>query len=105
MRAVDHAMLKTLIIVMLLLLASGCMNITLQVQPEQPDAKAVLTGSDCVPILFGFAFGTATVEGARYKTTSPGEWVGKPIRTIRTVRISYEYYLIAGSWCVEVTGE
>ena len=81
------------------------MSVTIQVQPERQDVPAAITGSDCVPMIFGFAFGTATVEAAQRDSGEQDGYTRKPISKIRTVSMHYYYLLIAGAWCVEVTGE
>ncbi len=42
-----------------------CINISTRLQPEDTSVKAVLEGSDCVPIILGFGFGAATIEQAK----------------------------------------
>ena len=43
---------------------SGCMNIAASLQPEDKAVKEERRASDCIPIIFGFSYGTATVEEA-----------------------------------------
>ena len=67
------------ILMVLLLAIYGCMNIQTRLQPADPSVKEVLIGVDCVPIVLGFGFGTATIESAMAK--------GEPITG--TTRESY----------------
>ena len=103
-RLPKHLQVKHLAAVMLIILLTGCMSITLQVQPEHQEVQAAITGSDCVPIVLGLALGTATVEAAQ-RNGMLSRTMDKPIKKVRTVQVSYYYFLIAGAWCVEVTGE
>ena len=45
-----------------ILITAGCIDITTRLQPEDASVKEVLYGQDCVPIILGFAYGTATIE-------------------------------------------
>jgi hypothetical protein len=55
----------------LALLVGGCINISARLQPEDTFVKAVKTGSDCVPIIFGFGFVTIDVEHATKQLKNP----------------------------------
>ena len=54
-----------------LLMLPGCINIDTHLQPINQTVKAVLIGTDCTPIVFGFGAGTNRVEKAM---------VNKPLR-------------------------
>ena len=100
---------------LLLLLLPGCMNTTLSLQPEKDAISGKLEGRDCIPIILGFAYGTATVERAR----APGfgmfhEWNAlldssaeppRYISTIRRIQLHDYTFLMFGARCVEVLGE
>ncbi len=96
-------------------LLSGCINITTEVQPSDPDVKEVLMGEDCTPIVLGMGLGTNTIEGAKKDGRPLGD-VGEfrsriklndrtPIRRIRSIQTSGFYVLLVGSSCIQVIGE
>ena len=98
-----------------MLLLSGCINITTELQPSNPDVKGVLMGEDCTPIVLGMGLGTNTIEGAK-KDGRPmgdvGEFRGRiklnsrtTISHIRTIQLSEFYVLLVGSRCIQVIGE
>lgn len=93
----------------LLLILSGCINISTRLQPEDVSVKALKTGSDCVPIILGFGFGTATVERAKAQLEAPdfGDPPPSdgPITKVRRVESTDFQVLFFGNRCVEVTGE
>lgn len=96
-------------------LLSGCINITNELQPSNPDVKAVLMGEDCTPIVLGMGLGTNRIEQAQ----KDGRIVGDPgefrthiklndrtaISRIRMVQITDFYVLLIGSSCIQVVGE
>ena len=97
------------------LLLSGCINITTELQPSNPDVKGVLMGEDCTPIVLGMGLGTNTIEGAQKDGRPMGD-VGEfrsriklndrtPIKQIRTLQITNFYILLVGSSCIQVVGE
>ena len=91
-------------------LTSGCININTRLQPEDTSVKEVLRGEDCVHIILGFGFGTATIERAKATTTKFNETgfdapSGIPITKVRRVEMNDLQTLFIGSRCVEVTGE
>ena len=102
-------MMRLSILTVLLLFLSGCINIGAQLQPEDTSVKVLKAGSDCVPIIFGFGFGTATIErakvqleGSSFGDTMP---VGAPITKVRRVELVDRMFLNFGERCIEVTGE
>ena len=97
------------------ILLSGCINITNELQPSNPDVQGVLMGEDCTPIVLGFGLGTNTVERAQ-KDGRPyedaGEFRGRiklnrttAITRIRAIQLTEFYVLLIGSRCVQVIGE
>lgn len=92
------------------LMLGGCININTRLQPEDASVKEVLMGVDCVPIILGFGFGTATIERAKADTEKINEaglnvQAGTPITKVRRVEMQDVQFLFFGSRCVEVTGE
>ena len=97
------------------LLVPGCINITNELQPSNPDVKAVLIGEDCSPIVLGMGLGTNTIENAK----KDGRLIGEPgefrpriklndrtaISRIRTIQLTDFYMLLIGSSCIQVLGE
>lgn len=81
-----------------LLFLAGCINITTQVAPENPAVKPITQGSDCSYIVFGFGYGTNTIEGAM-RNAEP------PVVKIRSITYDTFALLIFGSYCVTVVGE
>jgi hypothetical protein len=96
-------------------LLSGCINITNELQPSNPDVKAVLIGDDCTPVVLGMGFGTNTIEGAKKDGRllgDAGEFRSRiklndrtPIHRIRTIQMTDFYVLLFGSSCIQVIGE
>lgn len=100
---------------LLMLIVSGCINITTELQPSNPDVKGVLMGEDCTPIVLGMGLGTNTIEGAKKDGRPMGD-VGEfrsriklndrtPINRIRTLQLTNFYILLVGSSCIQVVGE
>jgi hypothetical protein len=96
-------------------LLQGCINITTELQPSNPDVKGVLMGEDCTPIVLGMGLGTNTIEGAKKDGRPMGD-IGEfrsriklndrtPIKQIRTLQITNFYILLVGSSCIQVVGE
>lgn len=93
------------------LLLSGCLNLTTEIMPSNPGVTGeTVTGSDCVPMIFGVLVGTATVDQAMQrerKERRGGEVesiTGPPIRHIKTIRLNDYGFLGFGARCVEVEG-
>lgn len=89
-------------------MVSGCMNITASTQREDASVSALREVSDCVPIIFGLAYGTATVETALAQKAQLIEnynapW--QPIAKVRRVQLHDYQFLLFGARCVEVVGE
>ncbi len=107
--------MRALLACLLSLLLSGCINITNELQPNNPDVKGVLIGADCTPIVLGMALGTNTIEDAKKDGRLLGE-AGEfrsriklndrtPISRIRTIQMTDFYLLLIGSSCIQVIGE
>jgi len=90
-----------------LLFSTGCINISASLQPEDPAVSPLLHGEDCVPIVFGFSWGTITIERAMLAAAEPDldKAAGKPIKKIRTIQLTDVEILGFGGRCLEVTGE
>ena len=97
------------------MLLSGCINITTELQPSNPDVKDVLMGEDCTPIVLGLGVGTNRIEHA-LKDGRPYGDVGEfrarvklngrtAITRVRTIQLTEFYVLLVGSRCVQVVGE
>ncbi len=97
------------------LLLSGCINITNELQPSNPDVQGILIGEDCTPVVLGIGLGTNTIEGAKKDGRLLGE-AGEfrsriklndrtPISRIRTIQMTDFYILLVGSSCIQVIGE
>lgn len=97
------------------LLLSGCINITNELQPSNPDVQGILIGEDCTPVVLGIGLGTNTIEGAKKDGRLLGE-AGEfrsriklndrtPISRIRTIQMTDFYVLLVGSSCIQVIGE
>ena len=106
---------KKTVLIVLILFTSGCINITTRLQPEDTSIKESLQGSDCVPIILGFGFGTTTIEQAMadarpYGThtvglgSQEGPSTGVRITRVRRVQFTDRQFLF-GARCVEVVGE
>ena len=80
------------------LLLGGCVNISSQITPENQAVKPMTEGSDCSYIIFGFGFGTNTVEQAM-ANASP------PVQHIRSVTLDTFAFWFFGSQCITVVGE
>ena len=94
------------------LLLTGCINITTHLAPVHQEVKATLFGDDCNPIIFGFGYGTSTVEAATRNARVGGGlsdrdfgFVPKTIRVVRSIALRDFYALGFGERCIEVTGE
>lgn len=96
-----------LLSIMVGLLSGGCVNMTTRLQPEDSSVPAAQEGSDCIPMIFGVAIGTATVEAAQLNARKPNHASpsGVPINKTRRVEWSDYGFLGFGARCVEVAGE
>jgi hypothetical protein len=100
---------------LLTVLLSACINITNELQPSNPDVKAVLIGDDCTPVVLGMGLGTNTIEGAKKDGRllgDAGDFRSRiklndrtPINRIRTIQMTDFYVLLFGSSCIQVIGE
>jgi hypothetical protein len=93
----------------LALITGGCLNITAQMTPETNSVQPLYEYSDCVPIIFGLAYGTASFDKA-VRDGFPSIWntSGAPppaITRVRSVAIHDYMFLYFGARCVDVTGE
>ena len=106
-----HVALACLIVIIL----SGCINISTEVYPTNADVAGVLLGEDCTPIILGMGLGTNTIENAQ-KDGRPYGDVGDfreriklnrrtTITRIRTIQLTEFYILLVGSRCIQVIGE
>jgi hypothetical protein len=94
----------------LTLILNGCIDITTRLQPEDTSVKEALYGEDCVPIIMGFGFGTATAEQAMMEAGPDKDFStrytnGQHITKIRRVESNEAAFLFAGHRCVRVVGE
>ena len=107
--------MRATLVCVLTVILSGCINITTELQPSNPEVEDVLMGEDCTPIVLGMGLGTNTIEGAKKDGRPLGD-VGEfrsriklndrtPITRIRTIQISGFYVLLVGSSCIQVIGE
>jgi hypothetical protein len=107
--------MREMLTVLFTLLLSGCINITNELQPSNPDVQGILIGEDCTPVVLGIGLGTNTIEGAKKDGRVLGE-AGEfrsriklndrtPISRIRTIQMTDFYVLLVGSSCVQVIGE
>ena len=107
--------MRVVLICVLTLLLSGCINITTELQPSNTDVQGVLLGEDCTPVVLGVGLGTNTIEGAKKDGRPMGD-VGEfrsrvklndrtVINRIRTIQITNFYVLLVGSSCIQVVGE
>ena len=97
-----------------LLLLSGCMDVDSHLTPTNPQVAETLKGQDCLPVILGISVGTITVDAAR-KAGLPvsidripyGDEKSyiKPIRNIRAIMLHDFYGLAFGERCIIVTGE
>jgi hypothetical protein len=100
------------VLIIVVLLLTGCINISTQTQPSNPAVKPLLQGSDCVPIFFGLGAGDATIEKALLNGRAPKTDVydkktpaAVPIRSVHRVQTNDMAILFFGERCVEVQGE
>jgi hypothetical protein len=77
--------------------------------PETNSVQPVYEYSDCVPIIFGLAYGTASFDKA-VRDGFPSVWnsAGAPppaITKVRSVAVHDYMFLYFGARCIDVTGE
>ena len=101
-----------MILLIVSILLTGCINIGARMQPEDTSVKAVLQGEDCATIFLGFGFGRVTIEHAKADGLPPGTrftaalGLGTPITKVRSVELTDTGFLgLIGSRCIEVIGE
>ena len=80
------------------LLLGGCINISSRITPENQAVKPMTEGSDCSYAVFGFGYGTNTVEQAM-ANASP------PIQKVRSISTDLFFFIFFSSHCVTVVGE
>lgn len=100
--------MRLVILSVITLLTTGCMNITASMQPENASVPELRESSDCVPIFFGLSYGTATVDAAlkkKVQTTAGYDAPWKPIVNVRRVQLHDYQFLFFGARCVEIVGE
>ncbi|HEX6531414.1 MAG TPA: hypothetical protein VF019_02220 [Nitrospira sp.] len=95
------------IIVVLILVTGGCINVSTRLQPEDLSVKEVLRGTDCVPIVLGIGFGTASIDKAMVDAYPLGDPRGPVTRMTKVRRVTMTDYFIVfvADRCVEVVGE
>jgi hypothetical protein len=98
-RGQERNHMRNILGVLVLFLLTGCINITTKLAPDNPAVKAMREGSACSWIVFGFGYGTNTVEGAMANA--------EPFRItkIRSVALGDYGILGIGQRCIEVSGE
>ena len=57
--------MRIVLICLLTLILSGCINITTELQPSNTDVQGVLLGEDCTPVFLGVVLGSNTIEVAK----------------------------------------
>jgi hypothetical protein len=81
-------------------LLAGCINMRVTLQPEDREVAAKYEESDCIPVVFGLAYGEATVEGAM------GGGMGRGTITRARQVWQHDYqFLFFGARCIEVIGD
>lgn len=88
----------------LLLSLSACINITTRLPPEDTTVQALREAEDCVPIIFGLAYGTISAETASLDYFSPTATPQK-IAKVRRVELRDWQFLFFGERCIRVIGE
>ena len=91
----------------LLFMVGGCIDISTHLQPEDSSVHAVLRGTDCVPIVLGFGFGTASIDKAMAGAHPIGALDGHVIRItkVRRVTLTDSAIVFIAERCIEVVGE
>jgi hypothetical protein len=90
----------------------GCVYITTDLQPVNPDVQAALVGEDCSPIVLGFGFGHNTVANAQRDNILRADErfegfqrLTTPITKVRVISLEESTMLLFGQRCLKVTGE
>jgi len=99
--------MKWMLVIPVLLLP-GCLNISASLQPEDVSVKETRIGGDCVPIIFGLAYGHASLEAALRDPVPLLDDLKSPKQTVTKVRRVqlHDYQFVGfGARCVEVVGE
>lgn len=105
--------------VLIMLLTTGCINISTRFQPDDLTVKDELEGSDCVPIIFSIGIGTADIEQAKLDAKKvrepwhPHATAKQPAPTVplqnitkvRRIEVTDIAFLFFGAKCVDVVGE
>lgn len=81
---------------------TGCINITTRLPPEDTSVQALREAEDCLPIIFGLAYGTIGTETASTDFFSP---TGGKITKIRRVELREWQFFFLGERCIRVIGE
>ena len=107
--------MRFILLFLCMVFVSGCINITNEIQPSDPDVQGILMGEDCSPIVLGIGLGTNTIENAKKDGRllgDAGEFRARihlnkrtAISRIRAIQITAFYALLVGSSCLQVIGE
>ena len=90
------------------LFLAGCINIATIITPVAPGVREERVTSDCVPIFFGFSYGTASLDKALATKAPLITNANEPhalITKVRFIALHDYYILLVGERCVEITGE
>jgi hypothetical protein len=95
------------VLLILILLTGGCINVSTRLQPEDSSVKEVLRGTDCVPIVLGIGFGTASIDKAMVDAHPVGDPRGPVSRMTKVRRVTLTDYVIVflADRCIEAVGE
>jgi hypothetical protein len=101
-------------IILVVLLANGCINVNKELQVPDETVKPILTGEDCVGIYFGIVTGTVQMTEAMKSYHNIQQIVGSErvtvrggllIRRIHSVVLKDRGALGFGRRCLEIKGE
>ncbi len=90
--------MRTLILLLLPLLLTGCFYVTNRITPDDPDVQPLTIGRDCILFLPGMGYGLNTVERAMANADPP-------VKKIRSISIDTRVGLVFGQQCLTVVGE
>ena len=90
--------MRTLSLMMILLLLTGCINITNRITSEDRTVQPLTIGRDCVLFFLGLAYGLNTVEQAMANADPPA-------KKIRSISIDTRMGPVFGQQCLTVVGE